>query len=319
MSCVERNETLPGIAAMNKSIVNMAASVRQRLLNLGHERKEDFGLILTKYALERVLYRISHSNHHKIFVLKGALLFELWTEQRYRPTRDADFLARGQNSPERFIEIFKEICNIKVENDGLRFDAVTVSAERITEDADYHGIRVKFVGYLANARIPIQIDLGFGDVITPAPIEAELPTLLEFPAPKLFTYPRESVIAEKLEALVNRGMTNSRMKDFYDIRSLSRRFSFDGGLLSDAVAGTFNRRGTKFPDGKPLAFTAEFFDNVEKQKQWKAFCTKNKAYLEQIPLQNVCEEIDAFLTPILESAAADSKFFSKWIRGRGWG
>jgi hypothetical protein len=200
--------------------MNMAASARQRLLNLARERKEDFGLILTKYGLERVLYRMARSKHRGAFILKGALLFELWTEQRYRPTRDADFLARGANNPQRFSAIFKEICEVDVEDDGLRFDAATVTAERITEDADYQGVRVKFVGFLDNARIPIQIDLGFGDVITPAPVETEIPSLLDMPRGKLLTYPRESVVAEKFEAMVSLGLANSRMKDFYDVWSL---------------------------------------------------------------------------------------------------
>lgn len=232
---------------MNKPLVNVAASVRQRLLNVARDSKEDFGLVLTKYGLERVLYRIAQSKHRDLFVLKGALLFELWMEQRYRPTRDADFLARGENSPERFAAIFKEICDAHVEEDGLRFDAATVIAERITEDADYEGIRVKFVGFLENARIPIQIDLGFGDVITPAPVEAELPTLLDLPAPKLLTYPRESVIAEKFEAMVSLGLANSRMKDLHDIGSLSREFPFAGRSLSEALP-----IGKDAPDSIPV-------------------------------------------------------------------
>jgi hypothetical protein len=172
----------------------MAASIRQRLLNLARQRKEDFGLLLTKYGLERVLYRISKSKYREIFVLKGALLFELWTEERYRPTRDADFLARGQNDPGRFERIFREICAVKAADDGLFFDVNTVKAERITEDADYDGIRVKFIGNLENARIPIQIDLGFGDVITPAPVETEIPSMLDLTPSKLLIYPRESVV-----------------------------------------------------------------------------------------------------------------------------
>jgi len=219
----------------------MAASIRQRLLNLARERKEDFGLVLTKYGLGRALYRIAQSKHREAFVLKGALLFELWTEQRYRPTRDADFLARGENRPERFVALFKEICETDVEDDGLHFDAGSVTAERITEDADYEGVRVKFVGYLENARIPIQIDLGFGDVITPAPIETEIPSLLDLPKAKLLTYPRESVVAEKFEAMISLGLANSRMKDFYDIGSLSRDFPFEGASLSEAIKNTSRR------------------------------------------------------------------------------
>ena len=303
---------------MNKPVVNMAASVRQRLLNLARERREDFGLVLTKYGLERVLYRIAQSKHRDLFVLKGALLFELWTEQRYRPTRDADFLARGQNSAERFAAIFKEICEAEVEDDGLRFDAATVAAERITEDADYEGIRVKFVGHLEGARIPIQIDLAFGDAITPAPIEAELPTLLDLPGAKLLTYPRESVIAEKFEAIVSLGMTNSRMKDFHDIRSLLRDFAFAGNVLSEAIAKTFKTRGTKFPIGEVLVFTPEFFDNEGTKKQWAAFCNKNRSYIEQVSLETICQEIEVFLKPVLEAAKTNGTFPRIWSTAGKW-
>jgi hypothetical protein len=303
---------------MSKSVVNVAASIRQRLLNLSRERKEDFGLVVTKYGLERILYRMAKSRHRELFVLKGAMLFELWTEQRYRPTRDADFLARGENNPERFIEIFKEICGIKVEDDGITFDGTTITAERITEDTDYQGIRVRFVGRLDNARVPIQIDLGFGDVITPAPIEAQLPALFELPAPKLLTYPRESVVAEKFEALVSLGMANSRMKDLHDLRTLAREFSFEGAVLSDAVASTFKRRGTKLPAGKPLVFTAEFFSDEGKKKQWTAFCEKNKSYVEQITLQNICQEIQEFLMPVIEAGTNNRKFSRQWTREKGW-
>ncbi len=318
MSRGERDETISGVAALNKTVVNMAASVRQRLLNLARERREDFGLVLTKYGLERVLYRIAQSKHRDLFVLKGALLFELWTEQRYRPTRDADFLARGQNSPERFAAIFKEICDAEVEDDGLRFDAGTVTGERIAEDVDYEGVRVKFVGYLENARIPIQIDLGFGDAITPAPVEAELPTLLDFPAAKLLTYPRESVVAEKFEAIVSLGMANSRMKDLHDIRSLLREFVFKGDVLSEAIVKTFKTRGTKLPTGQVLAFTSEFFDNEDKKKQWAAFCNKNRPYIAEMSLETVCREIEGFLMPALESLQRNEQFRMNWKRGGEW-
>lgn len=276
MPCSQCDAALPGVSALKKPLANVAASIRQRLLNVARERKEDFGLVLTKYGLERVLYRISQSNHRESFVLKGALLFELWTQQRYRPTRDADFLVRGENDPERFVNLFRQICEMRVEDDGLRFDADTVTAERITEDADYEGVRVKFVGYLEQARIPIQIDLGFGDVITPGTVETEIPSLLDLPKAKLQTYPRESVVAEKFEAIVTLGMANSRMKDFYDLLSLSREFPFEGKLLSEAFQKTFTRRGTQLPREMPVAFTPEFFEDADKKKQWAGFCNKKR-------------------------------------------
>ena len=300
---------------MKKPIINKTASIRQKLLNLARERNEDFGLVLTKYGLERILIRLAISEYRSVFILKGALLFELWTEQRYRPTRDADFLARGRNSVERFVAIFQEICTIDVEEDGLRFDPATVTAERITEDADYEGIRVKFVGYLENARIPIQIDLGFGDVITPASVKAEFPTLLGMAAPELLTYPRETVIAEKCESLVSLGLTNSRMKDLHDIRSLARGFLFDADSLSQAIRRTFENRGTKLQIGAPVVFTPEFFDDPNRKKQWAAFCNKNKTYVEAVSLRKVCGDIAAFLGPILVALEGKKVFPKTWKAG----
>jgi Nucleotidyl transferase AbiEii toxin, Type IV TA system len=164
---------------------NIPASIRQKLLNLARERNEDFGLILTKYGLERILFRLSKSKYREVFILKGALLFELWTKERYRPTRDADFMATGDNSPERFVQIFREISAIEIEDDGLRINPKTVKAERIKEDADYEGVRVTFTAFLEKAQIPIQIDIGFGDTITPGPVQTDYPSLLNLPTPHL--------------------------------------------------------------------------------------------------------------------------------------
>lgn len=218
---------------------NLAASVRQKLFDLARSRNEDFGLMLVKYGLERILYRLSRSKHRDAFVLKGALLFEIWTQRAYRATRDADFLARGDNSPERFVSIFKELCVIEVEPDGLIFNADSVEAERITEDADYEGVRVTFTASLERARIPVQIDIGFGDAITPAPVETQYPTLLPAPIPRLLTYPKETVVAEKFEAMVKLGIANSRMKDFYDLEALSLTLDFDGKTLCEAIRKTY--------------------------------------------------------------------------------
>jgi hypothetical protein len=300
---------------VNKPIVNVAASVRQKLLNIAREEKEDFGLLLTKYGLERVLYRISQSRYRPIFVLKGALLFELWTRQRYRPTRDADFLARGENDPVRFVEIFKEICSIVVEDDGLEFEHETITAERISEDADYQGVRLKFTGLLAKARIPIQIDLGFGDTITPAAVEANLPTLLDLPAPNLLTYPPETVIAEKFEAAVSLGMANSRMKDLYDIRGLAQRCSFEGRVLSEAIINTFRTRGTELPRQRPVVVSSEFFENADKKKQWAAFTSRNRSHISSLSLESVCNDLSVFLLPIIDALAEKRGAPKKWTSG----
>lgn len=304
---------------MTKRVTNIAASVGQKLRNIARERNEDFALVLTKFALERVLFRLSQSKHRGSFVLKGALLFELWTEERYRTTRDADLLARGDNSPERFVNVFRDVCDIAVVDDGLRFDVQTVKAERTTEDADYQGVRVTFVGYLENARIPIQIDIGFGDVVTPAPVEAEFPTLLDFPAPKLLAYPRESVVAEKFEAMVKLGIANSRMKDFYDLWKLSRNFAFDGLLQSEAVKKTFARRETDLPTEKmPVAFTAEFYQDEVKQKQWKGFCEKNRRYIADLSLREICLAIVKFLMPIVDALGQGKLLQKHWDPPGPW-
>ena len=204
---------------------------------------------------------------------------------------------------------------MQVEGDGLRFDATTVTAERIMEDADYEGVRVRFVEYLESARIPIQIDLGFGDVITPGTVETEVPSLLGLPRAKLQTYPRESVVAEKFETMVNLGLANSRMKDFYDLLSLSREFAFEGNLLSVAIQKTFTRRGTALPSGAPVAFTSEFFDDGEKKKQWAAFFSKNRGFVAEISLEPVCQEIASFLMPMVEALRDGATLTRKWSHG----
>ena len=265
MSRDKCDEALYGVPSLSNAVTNVAASVHQRLLNLARERKEDFGFVLTKYALERMLFRVSQSSYQEVFILKGALLFELWTEQRYRPTRDADFLASGENSPERFSAMFKEICTTTVIEDGLRFDPESVRAMRIKEDADYEGIRVTVTAYLGTARIHIQVDVGFGDAITPAAAKVEFPSLLDFPRATLLTYPKETAIAEKVEAMVKLGIANSRMKDFHDVLSLCREFPFDGQILSDAVRNTFERRGTPVPGKKPALYRSHSLEYDEER------------------------------------------------------
>lgn len=298
---------------------NIPASIRQKLLNLARERNDDFGLILTKYGLERILFRLSKSKYRQVFILKGALLFEVWTKERYRPTRDADFLATGDNSPGRFVQIFREISDIEVEDDGLRFDPKTVKAERIKEDADYEGVRVTFTAFLEKAQIPIQIDIGFGDTITPGPVQTDYPALLDLPRAQLLAYPRETVVSEKLEAMVKLGIANSRMKDFHDLHSLSTTFEFDGKTLAEAVRATFTRRGTELPrDGVPLAFTPEFYEDENKVKQWNAFCNKNKPYVQQVEFRNIIARLTSFLVPVIKSVLQERTLVSTWTPAHAW-
>ena len=304
---------------MSKATTNLAASVRQRLLNLARTRNEDFGLLLTKYALERLLFRISQSEYQETFVLKGALLFELWTEQTHRPTRDVDFLSDGESDPLRFQTIFKEVCTTPVAEDGLLFDSENVTAQRIKEDADYEGVRVTFRAFLENARIPMQIDIGFGDAVTPQAAKATFPVLLDGPAPVLLTYPKETVVAEKFEAMVKLGIANSRMKDFHDLRAICELFPFDGQVLSEAIVRTFARRKTLLPTTPPLAFTSEFFEDESKNRQWTAFNLKNKLYIEPISLKVVVATIEQFLMPlVIEEVRTGRRWHKRWQPGGPW-
>ncbi len=304
---------------MSRAPSNLAASVKQRLLNRARDRREDFNLLLTKFALERVLYRISQSPHRNAFVLKGALLFELWTDQTHRPTRDADFLSLGHNSPERFQQIFREICILPVPEDGFRFDPDSIEVERIKEGEDYEGLRVTFRGYLEAARIPVQIDIGFGDVVTPEPTETAYPTLLDSPAPVLRAYPRETVVAEKFEALVKLGMVNTRMKDFHDLRTLSAMFPFEGFQLSEAIRRTFERRNMPLPLAKPpTALTAEFSGDRIKNAQWNAFVSKNAHYIEPTALSEVITGIREFVMPVCRWASGTEPRALRWQAGGPW-
>lgn len=231
--------------------VNLPASVHQRLLTLSQQRGEEFNRLLTLYAIERLLYRLTQSSYADRFVLKGALLFLVWAIPGPRPTRDLDLLGFGDNSATTLIHIFQTICTLPVSADGLAFDAQSIRVLEIREDQEYQGQRVELVAHLGRARIPLQIDIGFGDLVSPPPREADYPALLEFPSPRLRIYSMESVIAEKLHAMVILNLTNSRMKDFYDLWTLSRLFSFTSQTLAQAIQSTFARRQTPIPITTP--------------------------------------------------------------------
>ena len=220
---------------------NLAASIRQRLLNYSREHREEFMLTLTHFAIERLLYRLAQSKHANRFVLKGAMLFAVWTHRPYRPTRDVDFLGTGDQSPAVLASVIRDICSVPVEPDGLDFDPDSIRISEIREEQDYQGKRIQLVVNLGKVVIPLQIDIGYGDVVTPAPATIRYPTLLDLPAPEINAYPKETVIAEKLEAMVTLGRGNSRMKDYADILIMSREFNFNGEPLSSAVHATFDR------------------------------------------------------------------------------
>ena len=296
---------------------NIAASVRQRLLNRARERSEDFNYLLTRYANERLLFRLAESAHRDQFVLKGATLFELWYDTVHRATRDVDLLGFGEPGEERIQSVFRELCKVEVEPDGLRFLDESVQAERIRDAQEYGGVRVRLAADLGGARIPLQVDIGFRDAVTPGVVEAEFPTLLDFPAPLLRTYLRETVVAEKFEALVRLGIANTRMKDFYDLWALATTFAFSGELLAAALAATFHRRGGALPVEPPIALRQEFTADLAKLTQWSAFLQR-VGVSPAVSLESVTEVLRRFLLPPASAAARREPFEQDWPAGGDW-
>ena len=285
--------------------MNLAASVHARLLNGARERREDFNLTLGRYAVERFLYRISISEARDQFVLKGALLFDLWFDTPHRPTRDADFLGFGSMDAAALTQTIRAVCMIEAD-DGMRYDPATVEAAEIREEANYGGLRVRLRGQLGKADSAVQLDVGYGDAVTPAALEVELPRLLDdLPAARLRAYPRETVIAEKLEAIVKLGMINSRMKDYFDLRALQQEKAINEADLVRAIAATFQRRGTPIPAALPLGLTSEFARDGQKLAQWTGFLGKNR--LKAPSLEDVVEGLAAWLGPALRDASATEK------------
>jgi len=281
---------------------NPAASVRARLLNRAKAEKVEFQLLLTRFALERLLYRLSISPYCDQFLLKGALLFDLWFDEPHRPTRDVDFLGFGPAEIPRLEEIFRAICRINVTEDGITFDPASVKGQEISKEANYSGIRITLLGTLDRAQCPIQADIGFGDAVTPKPDDTSYPVLLEgLPAPTLRVYPRYTVIAEKFEAIVSLGMTNSRMKDFFDLWVLARNSELELATLRDAITATFNRRGTALPTTIATGLSDEFAADGGKQTQWRAFIAKNR--LKAPPLREVVILLRDFLAAALKPTA----------------
>ena len=281
-----------------------AASFHARLLNLAKSRGDDFNLILNRYALERWLYRLSISEACEHLWLKGAMLFNLWFDSPHRPTRDADFLGFGEIDANALRDMVRKVSAIGTD-DGMEFDPASVTVEEIREEARYGGLRVRVLGHLGKARCPLQLDVGYGDVVTPGAEEADYPTLLDdVPIPHLKVYPRATVVAEKLEAIASLGMANSRMKDYYDLHALALEGAIDTDLLGEAIAATFGRRRTPLPDDLPVGLTAEFAGDVAKQTQWSAFLGKNR--LAGLSLDEVVARISRFVRDPLDRARRGS-------------
>jgi predicted nucleotidyltransferase component of viral defense system len=301
-----------------KTPVNVAASVRARLLKVSKERREDFTLTLMNYAAERFLYRLAQSEYRDRFVLKGAMLFAVRVGEHYRPTRDLDLLGLGEASEVAVATAVRDIATTKVDDDGLVFDVDGLEVQAIREDNVYGGIRAVMRARLAEARIHVQIDVGFGDAITPAATDLDFPTLLaDMPSPNVLAYPTETIVAEKVEAMVHLGLSNSRMKDFTDLAIAARRTGFEGSTLAAAIRATFRRRGTQLPESEIVALSERFVQDARSQANWKAY-VKREGLRGFESLAQVIEELRAFLSRPIEHAGTGETFEARWTPGGPW-
>ena len=310
---------LSGVATVNKGHLRniAAASIHQRLLNKAREAGRPFGELLHYFAMERFLYRLSKSPHTERFILKGALMFIAWKAPLSRPTMDIDLLSEAGNSIDEVVNLIKEVCFQTVEPDGVLFDPDSIAGERIIEGADYEGVRIRLKGYLGTARIGMQLDIAFGDVVVPSAIPTDYPAILDLPAPRLRGYSRESVVAEKFESMVKLGIINSRMKDFYDLWFMSRQFDFDGKILASAITETFAKRKTAVPS-QPVPLRTTFAKDSGKEKQWRGFIRKNR--LEDVPgdLSQAIAAIETLLGPIANALASERLFDGTWNAPGPW-
>ncbi len=302
---------------MAKGITNLPASIHQKLLNKATETARPFNELLQYFAMERFLYRLSKTPHASKFILKGALMFSVWGAPASRPTKDIDLLGKTSNDIDEIVKVMKDACKVGVEPDGMLFDDNSVVGEPIAEDADYQGVRLTLRGTLGNARVSLQIDIGFGDIVSPRPAKISYPTILDVPATKFSGYTKESAIAEKFQAMVKLGMLNSRMKDFYDIWLVSEMFDFKGEDLAQAIEKTFENRNTALTSDLKV-FDREFCTDKNKQTQWKAFLKRTKLTNVSEDLCEVIGDIKRFLVPILDAILEREAPKSNWKASGNW-
>lgn len=294
---------------------NLPASVQQRLRNRAQRMGEDLQYVLIRYAAERFLYRLSQSDDADAVIVKGALLFLVWAGEAYRATKDLDLMGRRSQSAGELAAMFQRVCQVPVEDDGMVFAADTVQVEEIREDNEYGGLRVKLEARLGNMKIPVQVDVGFGDLVTPPARAVDFPVLLDSPAPHVAVYSRETAIAEKFETIVRRGLLNSRMKDYYDLWVMAREFEFDSETLQAAIRATFKRRKTPLPTGTPFGLSDEFGADATKQRQWQAFVNKSRLRLKEPNFGKVVDAIREFLMPVV---TASVPYPRQWSKGGSW-
>lgn len=297
---------------------NVAESVRARLLNKAKESGEDYNTMLVQYALQRFLYRLSVSEFGDQFLLKGSWLFVVWHDSLHRPTRDVDLLGFGSNDVGELLNVFLQVAKVKVDKpDGLTFDSSHFKSMEIKKEGDYQGVRISGKAKLGNAIIPLQIDIGFGDVVTPTAEYAELPGLLDFPNPNLKVYPVYTVISEKFHTMVFLGLSNSRMKDFYDLLTIAQTMSLTLGELQQAIKATFERRGLTISDASLIIFTDMFKNDENKNKQWNAFNRKNGLSLANDFTESI-DKIQRFLEPVYQHIIQDTPPLRKQWNNKKW-
>ena len=318
MPGAECDAPIPGVHAVkDPGIKNLPASIHQKLLNNARKTNRPFFEVLQYFAIERFLYRLSKSPYADKFVLKGALMFSVWKPGLPRPTKDIDFLGRTNNDLNAIVRIMKGICSIKAGSDGLVFTPGSVAGERITEHSDYQGVRVYFWAGLGKARVSMQVDVGFGDIVVPGAQNISYPAILDMPEPVLKGYSRESVIAEKLEAMIKLDIINSRMKDFFDVWLLARQFDFKGATLAKAIKETFRHRKTAIIK-EPHMLADDFKTDKTKQAQWRAFLRKNKLTVAPADFAEVVSGIAGFVKPVLSALADGKDFPAVWKAAGSW-
>ncbi len=296
----------------------LSRSVHTRLVSHARSLGVETELVLTRYAVERLLYRLSRSTHAERFVLKGALLILVWLGETIRPTRDADLLGFGDLPDEALVNIFRDVCAVEVEPDAMTYHQDSIRVAAIRDEDAYGGRRVTLRAQLGSAHLRVQVDVGLGDAVSPPPEWLDYPSLLDLPRPRLRAYRPETVIAEKVHAMVLLGINNSRMRDFFDVYMLSQFQTFNGDLLSGALRATFKRRRTAIPEGLPTALTPEFGASRDKQAQWRAFLTKSGLTSAPSGLAEVTERLAQFMEPVIKAARTGAAFAESWQPGGSW-
>jgi hypothetical protein len=296
---------------------DVVASIQARLVNRSHELGVEHQLTLARFGVERLLYRLSQSEHASRFVVKGAALLPIWLGAAIRPTKDVDLLGFGDTSAEALRQVFVSMCAVTAPDDGLTFVPDSVHIEPIREGQEYGGMRVTLTALLGKVRIPLQVDIGAGDAVVPPPESVDFPGLLELPRARVRAYRPETSIAEKTEAMVRLGLANSRMKDFSDIRALAGAHGFDGETLRLSIRATFSRRKTAIPIAPPVGLTDEFGNDRQKQQQWKAFVRRIRG-AAAVGLPEVVKALREFLWPVLQNAESDTPWRATWEPGGPW-